>query len=181
MGISLSNIVTPYVVPLLSSDEIVISQGWNGPWSHKQLPGQDSRFAIDFALPTGNPVKAARGGIVVATLDNSTVFYDGEDPEIGLNLPVGSTNLLAIVHPDETIATYVHFKKGGIFVREGQRIERGQLLGLTGLSGWIGKKPHIHFQVNNSDGESLPVRFWGYKGPLEHNELFPPKRGKEIA
>lgn len=42
----------------------------------------------------------------------------------------------------------LHFKKNSITVKQGDRIKRGQLLGLVGNSGFS-SEPHIHFHIMN--------------------------------
>jgi murein DD-endopeptidase MepM/ murein hydrolase activator NlpD len=155
-----------------ASNQIKIIQGNNGPWSHKILKnGQDSRYAVDFELQIGAEIKAAREGTVMGIIDSSDTYYDGNDPVIGLGLPFGSTNFVAIRHDDGTVAYYMHLAKN-VPIKEGDLVSKGQILGVTGLSGWIGDKPHLHFQVNNADGVSLPITFEGYQGPLEHDAIY---------
>jgi Peptidase family M23 len=48
-------------------------------------------------------------------------------------------------------ALYAHFKPGSVRVYKGQRVRRGQVLGLVGTSG-NSSEPHLHFQV--TDGPS---------------------------
>lgn len=45
---------------------------------------------------------------------------------------------------------FAHFKKHSIRVREGDRVKRGQLLGLCGNSG-NSSEPHLHFHVQNTE------------------------------
>ena len=51
-------------------------------------------------------------------------------------------------------AFFAHLQPGSIRVRVGQRVKRGQLIGLLGNSGnAVG--PHLHFQVSDALAESL--------------------------
>ncbi len=163
-----------------NENPVHISQGCNGPWSHKILDnGQHSINAIDFVLPPGSPILAAREGRVMGVIDDSDLFYSGIDAKIGLGLPPGSTNMIWVQHADGTNAYYLHLEMGSARVKRGQRVQQGEEIGLTGLSGWIGPDPHLHFQVNDRDsGESLPITFRNYSGPLEHREIYPPAEGE---
>lgn len=156
-----------------------IMQGWHGPWSHMQLnPNMDLSFAVDFELPLNSEVRAARAGKVLWKYDASDWYYTGQDPKIGTNPPLhGGTNSLWILHEDGSAALYSHIRKGGIVVAKNQRVDAGQKLAYTGLSGWIGGTPHLHFQVNKPGGDfiSEPFAFEDYSGPLEHNKLYPPE------
>ena len=148
-------------------------QGRNGPWSHMRFPnGSDYSNAIDFTLPLGTEVLAVRGGRVRGLIVSSDVYYEGDDPEGGLGLPPGSTNMIVIGHDDGTTAVYMHLAKDGVTVRQGDIVKKGIAIARTGLSGWVGSEPHLHFQVNR-DRVPLPVQFEGYRGPLEHYELYP--------
>ncbi len=173
-----------YRVPFdTSNSEVRISQGNNGPWSHfvqeRELPGRpdvkaktDLAYAVDFALPFGTLIRAARAGLVFAVYVGSDYFYEGRDPNIGNNIPMGSTNLVMIEHVDGTRGTYSHLS-GEAMVYRNQRIEVGEVIGRTGRSGWIGRIPHLHFQVTNikAGWASVPIKFEDCPGSLDHGEL----------
>ena len=56
-------------------------------------------------------------------------------------------------------AFYAHLQPGSIRVKPGDRVRRGQVLGLLGNSG-NSDAPHLHFQISNGDSllasEGLP-------------------------
>jgi murein DD-endopeptidase MepM/ murein hydrolase activator NlpD len=164
---------------------IRISQGNNGPWSHflikKQHPGgiseTDLIHAVDFALPIGTEVKAARDGRVFGAILSGTWCYEGLDPEIGLNPPpMGWTNHIIIAHEDETYAIYSHLGNTR-FVLDDRIVRAGDVIAKTGRSGWIAETPHLHFQLlNDRFNKSLPIHFSNYSGSLDHATLL--KEGK---
>ena len=169
--------IAEYFLPFDTAvNPVLISQGNNGPYSHfKHANRQDSRFAIDFALPVGTPILASRAGKIIGVIDNSDKYYDGVNASIGLGLPPGSTNFILIAHGDGTVAFYFHFEMGSASVKLGQRVEQGDSLGRVGNSGWVGPESHVHIQVNNSRTlECIPITFEDYSGPLEHREIYPP-------
>ncbi len=142
-----------YVLPFIS-DIVNIFQGYNGPYSHfamkigssekpENITTIDGRFALDFAVPFGTRVLAAKAGVVRGTICFNDGVYQGLDPEVGLNIP---TNFIILTHQDSSRTLYSHLAKSGIVVRGGQEVEQGQLLGITGPSGWIGPTPHLHFE-----------------------------------
>lgn len=62
----------------------------------------------------------------------------------------------------EAYATYAHLQPGSLRVKKGDRVRRGQVLGLVGNTG-NSTEPHLHFQVadRNSafDAEGVPYVF----------------------
>lgn len=58
----------------------------------------------------------------------------------------------------DVFAIYAHLQPGSIKVKPGQRVRRGETLGLIGNSGFS-EGPHLHFQLANAEdlaGEGLP-------------------------
>lgn len=160
-------------LPFEAGHEILISQGFHGPWSHKELaPNFDLTYSVDFAVPLGTTVLAAEAGETIMVYDMSEKSYRGVDPQVGNKLPFGVTNFIFIEHVGGVISVYSHLAKSSALVVPGQRVALGQEIAKTGLSGWVGPKPHLHFQVFERDSyKSLPFKFKGYEGPLEHSRL----------
>jgi len=97
----------------------IITQGFNPEKGH---------FGIDYGLPTGSPVYASNGGIII---------FSGYTPEDGF--------MLIINHDDDYITIYKHcsslLKKQRDFVRQ------GELIALSGNSGKNSTGPHLHFEI----------------------------------
>jgi murein DD-endopeptidase MepM/ murein hydrolase activator NlpD len=128
----------------------LLEQGIDGKLTHFGT----HRFAFDFTMPIGTPVLAAREGTVVRVRDGF--------PEGSFNEKLkDKANEVVIAHSDSTLASYAHLSQG-ILVAVGQRVVRGQLLGLSGNSGYS-QGPHLHFQVGKVFGEvegfTIPIRF----------------------
>ena len=162
---------------------IRISQGNSGPWSHflirREIPSRpgtfsviDLTYAVDFALPFGSEVKAAKDGQVYGMILSSDWFYEGLDPEIGNNPPPLSTNLIILRHEDGTTSLYSHLARKAT-VRTGQFVRKAEIIARTGKSGWIAEVPHLHFQVNTqtTTPRSLPLPFDDYLGSLDHETM----------
>jgi murein DD-endopeptidase MepM/ murein hydrolase activator NlpD len=130
----------------------VVMQGPRGTYSH--FAGSGSENAVDWDVPEGTVICAARGGRVVAVRDDSTV--SGTDPKFK---PLG--NYVMIKHIDGTFADYHHLKTGGAMVKIGDDVTVGQPIGLSGATGFA-SKPHLHFMIFQAiDGKkvlSLPFR-----------------------
>ena len=130
----------------------VVLQGQRGSYSHHA--GSGSENAVDWDVPEGTVICAARGGRVVGVRDDSTV--SGPDPKFK---PLG--NYVIIKHPDGTFADYHHLQPGGAKVKLGDQVKVGQPIGLSGNTGYS-SKPHLHFAVfqaiNGKKVLSLPFR-----------------------
>jgi murein DD-endopeptidase MepM/ murein hydrolase activator NlpD len=130
----------------------VVMQGPRGSYSH--FVGSGSENAVDWDVPEGTTVCAAREGRVVGVRDDST--FGGTDPKLK---PLG--NYVIIKHADGTFADYHHLKPGGALVEIGDEVKAGDPIGLSGQTGFA-SKPHLHFMVFQAiDGKkvlSLPFR-----------------------
>ncbi|WP_024871570.1 peptidoglycan DD-metalloendopeptidase family protein [Tolumonas lignilytica] len=121
-----------------------ISQGFNGGYSH-HLPG--NRYAMDIAMPEGTPILAAKSGTVLDMRDS----YAGHsiDPQ-----ERAKTNYIRLLHADGTMTLYAHLKTHSCVVKPGQQVKTGQLLALSGNTGYS-TGPHLHFAVQRNDGSQL--------------------------
>jgi murein DD-endopeptidase MepM/ murein hydrolase activator NlpD len=95
--------------------------------------------AIDFILPIGTPVLAARAGTIAAIKQDSDI--GGNDESLA-----DKANYVAIDHGDDTFAMYVHLKQCSVPVKIGDKVEQGQKIGEVGNTGYS-TQPHLHFSV----------------------------------
>jgi murein DD-endopeptidase len=151
-------------------------QSWNGRLVVSQ------RYAIDF-MKFGNDNRFAHGDSSI----NSNWYTYGEellavadaivsDVKDGIieNTPLADEyavprtmeyavgNYVILEIGPECYAVYAHLKPGGVLVKVGDRVRKGQVIGLVGNSG-ISDAPHLHFHIINSNsvvgGEGLPFVF----------------------
>jgi murein DD-endopeptidase MepM/ murein hydrolase activator NlpD len=83
---------------------------------------------LDIAAQMGTPVKAPA---------TATVVFAGPGGEYG--------NCVILDHGNELKSLYGHLSK--INVRQGQRVERGTIIALTGNTG-RSSGPHLHYEVH---------------------------------
>ena len=107
-------------------------------------------YAIDFQMPIGTPVVAAREGEVVAARGD---FEDGNGEDT-------KENFVFVRHADGSIGRYFHLTRGGALVKAGDRIKQGQVIGLSGNTGQSAG-PHLHFDVQQC-GPNLPPNYNQY-------------------
>jgi murein DD-endopeptidase MepM/ murein hydrolase activator NlpD len=146
---------TPYLyaLPFSVGESHRVIQGFNGQFSHNG----DEAYAVDFEMAEGTVVRAARDGIVVAFNDRATDH--SLDPEYKKRR---HANWVVVLHADGTLGEYWHLMPGGVSVRIGQRVARGDVLGRSGWTGFS-TAPHLHFIVHTAvSGEharSFPFAF----------------------
>ena len=83
---------------------------------------------INIAAKMGEPIHAAAGG---------TVTYAGNELK-------GYGNLILIRHDDGYVTAYAHAQSIG--VNRGDRVEKGQVIGLAGATGDV-DSPQLHFEI----------------------------------
>jgi murein DD-endopeptidase MepM/ murein hydrolase activator NlpD len=123
-----------YELPFKQGTSHRVVQGYGGRFSHK------NKACLDFEMPVGTPVYAARDGVVYRYKDDSN--------EGGI-LPKyeKQANYVIIMHVDGSFACYWHLKQYGVVVKNGS-VTKGQLIGYSGNTGFV-LRPHLHFSVKN--------------------------------
>ena len=135
-------IIKPFV--LATSPESHI-----GPFKH----------ARDFLVPRETSVLAVADGIIIEVWEscdqwgNSSEFRD-------------YLNYLTLQHDNGEFSQYCHLAKRSVSklgLHVGDRIRKGDYIGVTGMSGWM-DRPHLHFIVFRNDSnqfgfKSLKIHF----------------------
>lgn len=96
---------------------------------------------IDISAYNGAPVYAAEGGKVIQAGDAG-----------------GSGNMITLDHGKGIQTTYMHLKNGGILVRVGQKVSRGQKIGLMGSTG-ISTGVHLDFRIIINGKKVDPLKY----------------------
>ncbi|MDQ7062221.1 MAG: M23 family metallopeptidase [Sulfurimonas sp.] len=151
-----------YRFPFQKGTSVRVSQGFNGTTTHNGR----SKYAIDFAMPTGTKIYAARAGVVVKIKENSNKGgYAKEFSSYG--------NYVTIEHEDATFATYYHLKQYGALVRVGDKVKKGALIAYSGNTGYS-SGPHLHFAVFKANSatstQTIKIKFLGIKKIIHYIE-----------
>lgn len=107
--------------------------------------GTDFAILDEKAMIDGVPVIATKDGIVRR-------FRDGENDNWKTNADLDLIkqerkecgNAILIDHNDDTTSIYCHLRQNSITVTKGQRIKKGDSIGLVGMSGFT-EFPHLHY------------------------------------
>lgn len=140
-----------YQRPFPVNSKARLVQGFGGGFSHRGA----SRYALDFAMPVGSEILAARDGTVIDLTEHNT--KGGADRRYA-----GYANFVTILHRDGTMGEYYHLKYNGVVVNIGDQVKAGQLIAYSGNTGFS-SLPHLHFAVYKAKShggyQSLPFRF----------------------
>ncbi|MDD5068041.1 MAG: peptidoglycan DD-metalloendopeptidase family protein [Candidatus Pacebacteria bacterium] len=131
---------TPAPVSKPKSGTSRIVKGYSGPkyagyYIHPIIGGHKTQGlhgynAVDIGTPIGTPVRATAAGTVIIS---KTYGWNG-----------GYGQYVAIKHSNGTETLYAHLSKN--LVKVGQRVEQGEEIALTGLTGKT-TGPHLHYEV----------------------------------
>jgi murein DD-endopeptidase MepM/ murein hydrolase activator NlpD len=133
--------LSPYVLPYAIGHGHSVSRTFG---HYTPLNRGVGLYAIDFPMPIGTSVHAARAGVVVAVEER---FSDADRATF-------HENWVMIRHGDGTVARYLHLTTKGALVEVGQRVAQGQPIGRSGNSGPT-TGPHLHFDIQTC-GPNLP-------------------------
>lgn len=158
-----------YALPYAPGHAFRILQGYGSRFSHR---GREE-FAVDFDMPVGTAVHAARAGVVARVVESHDrgCWNDGCGRY---------ANYVVILHNDGTTGEYYHLMKDGALVEVGDSVTRGQKIALSGNTGHT-TMPHLHFAVYRASSwgntQSIPVRFNSADGILSR----PRRGGRHLA
>ncbi|CAM4185344.1 M23 family metallopeptidase [Pseudoalteromonas byunsanensis] len=133
-----------YVLPYQAGEsyKVLVSTGHYSEKNHGV-----GLYAIDFVMPIGTKIVAARNGEVVSLRE---IYQDDNGEDL-------KENYIFIRHDDGTIARYFHLTSQGALVNVGDKVKAGEVIGLSGNTGQSGG-PHLHFDVQKC-GPNLPPRY----------------------
>ena len=130
-----------YIYPVKITERVKIT--YNESPAHKDR----LKYAVDFIIPIGTPIKAALSGMVVDVKQDSSrggksKYFD----KYG--------NYIEIKHKNNEYSIYEHVKKNGALVKIGDKIKTGQLIAYSGATGWLAHLgPHLHFDIHKYFGK----------------------------
>ena len=121
-----------YDLPYKKGQGYLLFQGYNGRFTHQ------NENALDFEMPEGTEILAARDGIVVKAVQENTQSCAEKECQ-------KFNNYILVYHADGTFAVYNHIRFNGAAVRQGDKINKGDMIAYSGKTGWA-SGPHLHFE-----------------------------------
>ena len=106
---------------------------------HPILQKWRAHLGVDYAAPTGTPVRSVADGVVE---------FAGSQNGFG--------NVVFVTHRNNHTTVYAHLSR--IDVKRGQAVGQSQVLGAVGATGWA-TGPHLHFEfrVNGQHQDPLTI------------------------
>jgi murein DD-endopeptidase MepM/ murein hydrolase activator NlpD len=104
-----------------------ISSVFSSSRFHPVLKKRRAHNGVDFAAPTGTPVRAVADGVV------TLAGWAG-----------GGGRTIKLTHGSRYATAYLHLSQINPKVKKGVRVKRGEIIGKVGASG-LATGPHLHF------------------------------------
>ena len=141
----------PAIQPILNKDLTRTASGY-GPRIHPIYNVWKFHYGMDFTAPTGTDIYATGDG---------TVSRAGWERGFG--------NCITVNHGFGYETIYAHLSQIG--VRAGQKVRRGEVIGLIGSTG-ISTAPHLHYEVHFKGVPQNPQNYYFLDlSPEEYDQM----------
>ena len=117
-----------------------VSSGFSSSRFHPLLNKWRSHKGVDFAARTGTKVKATADGVIA---------FVGKEGGYG--------NAVKINHQGRYTTVYGHLSRFARYLRKGQRVTQGQVIGYVGMTG-LTSGPHLHYEFKINGKHHNPMR-----------------------
>ena len=136
-----------------------VTSGFSNARFHPILQTWRAHRGVDYAAPTGTPVRAT---------GNGTVAFAGKQGGYG--------NVVVLRHQGAFSTLYAHLSRFAPRLRNGARVAQGEVIGYVGQTGWA-TGPHLHYEFRVADVQRNPLTI-----ALPGGEPLPPsRRGAFVA
>jgi hypothetical protein len=125
-------------LPIDKKDNFLLESGY-GERKHPVLGVMRLHTGIDLVTEEGVPVVSTEEGVVIRA-----------------QLAHAWGNIIVVRHDDTYSTSYSHLKS--MSVKEGDRVQKGQVIGLVGHTG-LSTKDHLHFELLKNDVAIDPINY----------------------
>jgi murein DD-endopeptidase MepM/ murein hydrolase activator NlpD len=116
-----------------------ITSGFSNARFHPILQTWRAHRGVDYAAPTGTPVRATGNGVV---------SFAGRQGGYG--------NVIIVRHQGVFSTLYAHLSRFASRLRSGTRVGQGEVIGYVGQTGWA-TGPHLHYEFRVADVQRNPL------------------------
>ncbi len=116
-----------------------ISSGFTAGRLHPVLQVWRAHKGVDYAAPTGTPVRA---------VSDSVVSFVGKQGGYG--------NLIVLNHQAPYSTAYGHLSRFGKGIKRGSKVSQGQVIGYVGATG-LASGPHLHYEFRIDGVQRNPL------------------------
>lgn len=116
-----------------------ISSGFTTARFHPVLNKWRAHKGVDYAAPTGTPVRA--------TSDGQVEFVGSQG---------GYGKVVILRHQQKYTTLYGHMSRFATGLKRGQRVSQGELIGYVGSTGWA-TGPHLHYEFRSNNVHLNPL------------------------
>ena len=117
-----------------------ISSTFSNSRYHPVLKRYRAHHGVDYAAPTGTPVKTVGDGVVIA-----------KGYQAG-----GGGNYLKVKHNSIYTTTYMHLSRFGKGIQKGSSVRQGDIIGYVGATG-LATGPHLDYRVHKNNQPINPL------------------------
>lgn len=137
---------------LIRNTKITYSVLYLGTYQGDHKEGIGSHAAVDIRMPVGTPLKSIANGRIVKVKLQNTGF--------GNHVVIEHKNVPDPDRPGKTTTLYSSYSHmGDVYVKEGQSVDKGERIGLSGNTG-TSTTPHLHFQIDKASAPWHP--YWAF-------------------
>jgi len=115
-----------------------VTSGFSGARQHPILQVTRAHRGVDYAAPTGTPIRAVGNGKVV---------FSGKQGGYG--------NVIQVQHQGAFSTLYAHLSRFAAGVKSGARVAQGEVIGYVGQTGWA-TGPHLHYEFRVANEQRNP-------------------------
>jgi len=116
-----------------------VTSGFSSARLHPILQTWRAHKGVDYAAPTGTPVRAT---------GNAKVAFAGRQGGYG--------NVIELKHQGAHTTVYAHLSRFAPNVRAGARVAQGEVIGYVGQTGWA-TGPHLHYEFRVGGDQRDPL------------------------
>lgn len=137
------------VTPIKGAKELTISSKYGKRTFYNKVT-KETKTSFHKALDiiNGTYVVAVADGVVIASKNNVKGYTEKQS----------SGNYVTIKHDSGIITTYCHMKYDSVHLKAGDKVKKGDVLGIKGATGYA-TGPHLHFDVKVGNDYVDPTEY----------------------